>query len=106
MHTLETLNIESSVGAARRLFRPTLEAAQRKGYERILTYIRAVNPSALAIYSNQGFRIAGTALRQERVRGRYIDEVVVERFLQERLENGGASLHRYPITRYGFGLAK
>ncbi len=68
-------------GVARRLFRATFEVAQRKGYEKILTYIRADNPSALATYSNQGFRIVGTALRQAKVRGQYIDVVVVERFL-------------------------
>ena len=68
-------------GVARSLFRATFEAAQRKGFEKILTYIRADNPSALATYSNQGFRIVGTALRQARIRGKYIDEIIVERLL-------------------------
>jgi len=66
-------------GVAGHLFRATFEAARRKGYEKILTYIRGDNPAALATYANQGFRIVGTAFAQARVRGRDIDMVIVER---------------------------
>ena len=68
-------------GIATRLFPATFEAARRKGYEKIFTYIRADNPVALATYQRHGFRIVGTAERHAKVHGRYVDVNVVERFL-------------------------
>ncbi|MCZ6490879.1 MAG: GNAT family N-acetyltransferase [Acidobacteria bacterium] len=68
-------------GIARRLFAATFEAAKRKGYEKIFTFIRADNEAALATYLQQGFRIVGTAQRQAKVNGSYVDEIMVERFL-------------------------
>lgn len=65
-------------GIAKRLFQTTFEAARRKGYEKIFTYIRADNPAALATYQKQGFRIIGTAERHAKLRGRYVDVIVVE----------------------------
>ena len=68
-------------GVARCLFLATFDLARRKAYEKLLTYIRADNPAALAAYSRQGFSVVGTAQRQARLQGRYVDEVIVERFL-------------------------
>jgi L-amino acid N-acyltransferase YncA len=68
-------------GVAGRLFQATFLAARAKAYEKLLTYIRADNASALASYLRQGFRVVGTAQRQAKVRGRYVDEVIVERLL-------------------------
>ena len=66
-------------GIARRLFAVTFEAAPRKGYEKIFTYIRADNHAALATYQQHGFRVVGTAERQAKLQGRYVDVVIVER---------------------------
>ena len=68
-------------GIAKRLFPATFEAAKQKGYEKIFTYIRADNPAALATYRKHGFRVVGTAERHARLHGRYVDVIVVERFL-------------------------
>jgi len=68
-------------GIATRLFAATLAAARRKGYEKLFTYVRADNPAALATYLSQGFRIVGTAQRQVRIRGQYVDEMIIERTL-------------------------
>jgi L-amino acid N-acyltransferase YncA/8-oxo-dGTP pyrophosphatase MutT (NUDIX family) len=68
-------------GIATRLFASLFEAAPRKGYEKLFTYVRADNPAALATYLSQGFRIIGTARRQVRIRGQYIDEIVIDRML-------------------------
>jgi L-amino acid N-acyltransferase YncA len=68
-------------GIAKRLFPATFEAARRKGYEKIFTYIRADNPVALATYQRHGFRIVGTAERHAKLHGRYVDVIVVERFV-------------------------
>ncbi|MBI2822708.1 MAG: GNAT family N-acetyltransferase [Acidobacteria bacterium] len=68
-------------GIAKCLFPATFEAARRKGYEKIFTYIRADNPVALATYQKQGFRIIGKAERHAKMHGRYVDVIVVERLL-------------------------
>ncbi len=66
---------------ASRLFAATFTAARAKGYEKLFTYIREDNPAALAAYAGQGFRVVGRAERHLKVGGRYLAEVIVERFL-------------------------
>jgi len=68
-------------GVASRLFSATFEAARRNDYEKLFTWIRADNPAALAAYAAVGFQVAGRAQRHVRSRERYIDEIIVERFL-------------------------
>ena len=68
-------------GIAKSLFPATFEAARRKGYEKIFTYIRADNPPALATYQKHGFRIVGKADRHAKLHGSYVDVIIVERFL-------------------------
>src|SRR2546427_6847095 len=66
-------------GVARHLFKATFEAARLKGYEKIFTFVRADNPAALQTYLRQGFHIIGTAKRQAKIDGRYIDEIMIEK---------------------------
>jgi L-amino acid N-acyltransferase YncA len=66
---------------ARGLFAATFEAAPRKGYEKFFTYVRADNDPALQTYLGQGFRIVGTAERQAKIDGKYVDEIVIEKAL-------------------------
>jgi L-amino acid N-acyltransferase YncA len=68
-------------GIATALFDATFEVARRKGYEKIFTFIRADNPTALATYLKQGFSIVGTTRRHAKINGAYIDETIIERFL-------------------------
>ena len=68
-------------GVASCLFEATFEAARRKGYEKIFTFVRADNVAALATYLKQGFRIVGTAQKQARFNGKYVDEIIIEKFL-------------------------
>jgi L-amino acid N-acyltransferase YncA len=68
-------------GIGARLAQATLAAARAAGYEKIVTYVRADNPAALAFYRGLGFRTIGTAQRQARIAGRYVDEVFIERWL-------------------------
>jgi L-amino acid N-acyltransferase YncA len=68
-------------GVARRLFEATLDAASRKGYEKIFTFVRADNSAALQTYLDQGFVVIGTAKRHARIDGQYIDEILIEKFL-------------------------
>ena len=67
-------------GIAQLLFAATFEAARQKGYEKIFTFVRADNPAALAAYRAQGFGVVGTARRHAKIDGRYIDEILIEKF--------------------------
>jgi len=69
-------------GVAKRLFASTFEAARQKGYEKAFTFVRADNPAALQTYLNHGFVVVGSATRQAKIDGRYIDEVLIERWLE------------------------
>jgi L-amino acid N-acyltransferase YncA len=66
-------------GVARRLFEETFAAARQQGYEKIFTFVRADNQAALQTYLAQGFSIIGTARKQAKLNGRYIDEILIER---------------------------
>jgi L-amino acid N-acyltransferase YncA len=68
-------------GIASQLFAATFAAARKKGYEKFFTYVRADNDAALRTYLGQGFQIVGTAKRQAKIDGRYIDEIMIEKFL-------------------------
>jgi len=68
-------------GIAASLSEVSFEAARRKGYEKIFTYVRADNPASLAFHEKLGFHVVGTARRQARLGTTYIDEIVIEKFL-------------------------
>jgi L-amino acid N-acyltransferase YncA len=68
-------------GIGRRLFEATFDTARQKGYEKIFTYVRSDNPGALTAYMKCGFRIVGTSMRQAKIGDRYVDEVIIEKFL-------------------------
>ena len=68
-------------GIGKQLFAATFDAARQKGYEKIFTYVRGDNLAALVAYVKCGFRIVGTAQRHAKCAGRYVDEIIIERFL-------------------------
>jgi L-amino acid N-acyltransferase YncA len=68
-------------GIARRLFAATFEDARRKGYEKVFTFVRADNPAALQTYLGHGFVVVGISKRQAKVRGEYVDEILIEKWL-------------------------
>jgi L-amino acid N-acyltransferase YncA len=68
-------------GIARRLFAATFEAARLKGYEKIFTFVRADNPAALQTYLAHGFVVVGISKRQAKIRGEYVDEILIEKWL-------------------------
>jgi L-amino acid N-acyltransferase YncA len=68
-------------GVASALFEATFEAARRKQYEKLFTYILAHNAPALRAYMKHGFSIVGTARRHAKIRNSHVDVVVVERLL-------------------------
>ena len=69
----------TGIGSA--LFEATLEAARRKQYGKLFTYILVHNFAALRAYTKHGFSIVGTARRHARIGNAYVDMLVVERLL-------------------------
>jgi L-amino acid N-acyltransferase YncA len=87
-------------GIAAALFPATFHAARQKGFEKIFTFVRADNPAALAVYTRQGFTVVGTARRHAKIDGRYIDEILIERGLDDHDALGaGVSLATKPTAR-------
>ena len=72
-------------GIASKLFAQLFAEAKQKGYEKIFTYVRADNETALAVYQSQGFRIVGRAERQAKIQGQYVDEIIIEKMLVPEL---------------------
>jgi L-amino acid N-acyltransferase YncA len=70
-------------GVATALFAATFATARQRGYEKIFTFVRADNAAALAAYRAQGFETIGTARRHAKIDGRYIDEILIEKRLDE-----------------------
>src|SRR5687768_6536569 len=69
------------LGIAKALFAATLEDARRKGYEKLFTFVRANNPAALATFLAHGFAVIGTARNHAKIDGRYVDELLIEKWL-------------------------
>ena len=68
-------------GIASALFESTFQMAAAKGYEKLFAYVRADNERALSAYMKHGFKVIGKAKRHAKIRGKYIDEVLIEKFL-------------------------
>jgi L-amino acid N-acyltransferase YncA len=68
-------------GIGRLLFEATRLAAKEKGYEKFIAFVRADNAAGLAFYKRIGFEVIGVAKRHAKIKGRYIDEVLIERQL-------------------------
>jgi L-amino acid N-acyltransferase YncA len=70
-------------GIGRLLSAATLREARKQGFLKICATIRADNPGAVAFYTSQGFRVIGTARKHARVGERYLDEILMEKVLDE-----------------------
>jgi L-amino acid N-acyltransferase YncA len=68
-------------GVGKILFQATFQAAISKGYEKLCAYVRADNTAGLEAYLGQGFIKVGIAQNHAKVEGKYIDEIIIERFL-------------------------
>jgi L-amino acid N-acyltransferase YncA len=68
-------------GVGQSLSRATFQEAQAKGFLKISAMVRADNPQAVSFYQNLGFKIIGTAKQHAFVGGKYIDEILMEKFI-------------------------
>lgn len=72
-----------SCGVGRHLFQATRRAAREKGYRKIMAMVRADNPQAIGFYKSQGFSQIGIAREHALIGSTYIDEVLLECFVEE-----------------------
>lgn len=68
-------------GIAKQLFPATFAVAKEKGFEKFFTYVRADNIKGLATYLKHGFTIVGTARKHAKIQGKYVDEIMIEKWL-------------------------
>ena len=68
-------------GIGRSLSHATFQAAKEQGFLKIGATVRADNPQAIAFYRSQGFQVIGTAQKHALVGGVYLDEILMERFI-------------------------
>ena len=68
-------------GIGRSLSHATFQAAKEQGFIKVRASIRADNPQAVSFYQSQGFKIIGTAQKHTFVGGKYIDEILAEKFI-------------------------
>ncbi len=69
------------LGIAGHLYRATYERAKAKGFEKLLAWVRADNEAGLRSYTRYGFEEVGVAKRHAKIGERYLDEVILERWL-------------------------
>ena len=68
-------------GVGQSLSQATFKGAKEQGFLKICAMIQADNPQAVSFYLSQGFKVIGTAQKHAFVRGKYIDEILMERFI-------------------------
>lgn len=69
-------------GVGGSLCRATFETAKELGYLKLRATVRGDNPQALTFYRSQGFELIGVAHQHAFLHGKYIDEVLLEKFLR------------------------
>lgn len=69
-------------GVGGSLCRATFETAKELGYLKLRATVRGDNPHALTFYRSQGFEFIGVAKAHAFLNGKYIDEVLLEKFLR------------------------
>jgi len=68
-------------GVGRLLSHATFREVGNKGFTKISATVRADNQQAISFYQDLGFRNIGTAQKHALVRGKFIDEVLMEMFV-------------------------
>jgi L-amino acid N-acyltransferase YncA len=68
-------------GIGRSLSHATFGGAREQGFLKLTATIRADNPDAVAFYESLGFTVIGTVRKHACVQGKYMDEILMERFL-------------------------
>jgi L-amino acid N-acyltransferase YncA len=68
-------------GVGQSLCQATFKVVKALGFLKLRATVRGDNPYALAFYQNQGFELIGIAKAHAFLHGKYIDEVLLEKFI-------------------------
>jgi len=69
-------------GVGQSLCQAMFTTAKELGYLKLRATVRGDNPYALAFYRSQGFELIGVAHKHAFLHGTYMDEVLLEKFLE------------------------
>lgn len=69
-------------GIGQSLCQATFQAVKEQGFLKLRATVRGDNPYALSFYQSQGFELIGVAIKHAFLQGKYIDEVLLEKFLE------------------------
>jgi ribosomal protein S18 acetylase RimI-like enzyme len=69
------------MGVARRLVDAALATARERAAHKVLLHVLSTNEPAIALYRRAGFVEEGRLLRQFRLDGRYVDDLIMARHL-------------------------
>lgn len=69
-------------GVGQSLCRATFKAVQAQGFLKLRATVRGDNPHALAFYKSQGFEPIGIAGKHAYLHGKFVDEILLEKFLE------------------------
>lgn len=69
------------IGIGTCLLRQAIQAAREARLEKLTATAFAINERALNLFIGRGFKVTGRRYRQFNLDGRYVDELLMERFL-------------------------
>jgi len=69
------------IGIGTHLLRQAIQGSREARLEKLTAAIFAINERALNLFIGRGFKVTGRRYRQFNLDGRYIDELLLERFL-------------------------
>jgi L-amino acid N-acyltransferase YncA len=75
------LNPYREIGIGTLLLRQAIQAAKEARLEKLTAAVFAINERALNLFIGRGFKVTGRRYRQFNLNGRYVDELLLERFL-------------------------
>jgi len=69
-------------GVGQHLSEATFKAAKDQGFLKLRATVRADNLLAFSFYQSQGFEMIGVAKKHAFLHGKYIDEILLEKFIK------------------------
>jgi L-amino acid N-acyltransferase YncA len=69
-------------GVGQSLCQATFKAVKAQGFLKLRAIVRGDNPYAVSFYQSQGFKLIGVAEKHAWLYDKYVDEVLLEKFLR------------------------
>ena len=69
------------IGVGSALLDSLIQVASKKGFEKITLSVFHTNKNAISLYRKFGFKRVGRKKRQFKFKGHYVDEVIMEKFI-------------------------